>query len=68
MPRTLICECGHIDGLHSEGACRACACNTFTRASDAQAAILAGMERKKAAIAIANDRRANYWERRGERR
>jgi len=62
MPRTTICNCGHINGLHSEGACRACSCNHFARASDAQAAILAGMERKRLSVAAANEARRNYRE------
>ena len=62
MTRTQICNCGHVNEMHTGAACRACSCNHFARASDAQAAILAGMERKRLSVATANEARRNYRE------
>lgn len=60
MPRTTICSCGHVNEMHTATACRACPCNKFAQAADAQAAILTGMERKRLSVAAANEARRNY--------
>lgn len=57
MTRAEVCECGHVRGVHTDEKCRACPCNNVTVAQDAQAAILAGIDRKKAQIEAANQRR-----------
>lgn len=64
MTGTHICECGHALRMHHDHRCFACNCNAYARAEDAQAAILAGMNRKRIAIDAANARR-QAWNTRG---
>ncbi|HLS01746.1 MAG TPA: hypothetical protein VK054_07170 [Beutenbergiaceae bacterium] len=64
MDSTQICDCGHVMRMHTDAACRACPCNNFTATSGAQAAILAGIERKRLEVDAANHRRATWRDRR----
>lgn len=60
MDSAQVCDCGHVMRMHTDAACRACPCNKFAATSEPQAAILAGIERKRLEVDAANLRRANW--------